>query len=150
MSSKNNKKVGGSSGITWQQYVKDIERYLAFEDPPTLLRLRLHKKVEQFGFNSLSGAERTFYAMNQFLDGLGSDVEEHLTEERHLRPAIVDGFAILALDCDGIEYNILCERFDRGDPKADYRKHVEQFMDTYEELTSILEEYAVEKGLYLS
>jgi hypothetical protein len=150
MSSERNKKVGGPGGITWQQYVEDIERYLAFEDPPTLLRRRLHKKIEQVGFNSLSGAERTFYAMDQFLDSLGSDIEEHLTKECHLRSAIVDGFEILALECDGIEYNILCEKFDRGDPKADYTKHLLRFMDSIEDLTSILEEYAVEKGLYLS
>lgn len=142
--------MGGPGGITWQQYVEDIERYLAFEDPPTLLRQRLHQKVAQVGFGSLSGAERTFYAMNQFLDSLGSHIEEHLTKERHLRPAIVDGFGILALECDGIAYNILCERFDRGDPKADYTKHLAQFMDSYEELTSILEEYAEEKGLYFN
>ncbi|MDA0272888.1 MAG: hypothetical protein O3C68_06510 [Proteobacteria bacterium] len=150
MSSGRNTKVGGPWGITWRQYVEDIERYLAFEDPPKLLRQRLYKKVEQVGFNSLSAAARTFYAMDQFLDSLGSNIEEHLTKERHLRPAIVDGFGILTLECDGIEYSILCESFDRGDPKADYTKHLAQFMDSYEELTSILEEYAEEKGLYLS
>jgi hypothetical protein len=150
MSFKSNRKVGGPEGITWQQYVEEIERYLAFEDPPTLLRQRLHEKVEQVGFNSLSAAERSFYAINQFLDSLGINIEEHLTKERHLRPAIVDGFGILALECEGIEYNILCESFDRGDLKADYTKHLAKFMGSYEELTSILEEYAEEKGLYLS
>jgi len=148
MSSKRNRKVGGPGGITWQQYVEEIERYLAYEDPPTLLSQRLHNKVEQAGLNSLSGVERTFYAMNQFLDSLCSDIEEHLAKESNLRPAIADGFRILGLECDGIEYSILCEKFDNGDPKADYTKHLAQFMDSYEELSSILEEYAEDKGLY--
>ncbi len=146
---KDPNRVGGPDGITWEEHVKNVERYLDYQDPPTLLRRRLASRMMQTGFARLSDAEQTYYAMNQFLNSMFNVVEDHLEDEKYLRKAIARGFREFGLDCHAIEYEILCEKFDEGRLDVEDPECVAPFVKVLHELDTTLEQYAVDQGLHL-
>lgn len=151
MSSKKNPHlVGGPNGISFEEYIRRVEQYLACEDPPTILRSRLGTQVCTYGVSSLSADEKTYYAIDLFLAVLmDGDLKDFIQEAGDdQRNATKEGLSRLGFDDQVASFESLFELPDsRFDDDAETGA---VFTGMICDLDMALEQFASDRGLHLT
>ncbi len=98
---------------SFNAHIKEVEDFLNYNDPPTLLLRALEQRVTQSGLDDLERAEQVFYAINTLTLHTFNDA---LLEFIRTAPAELVAFVPTALT--EISFAELIEPFERARSKA--------------------------------
>jgi len=142
---------GCTTSRDFEKHIRQVEQYLAYEDPETILYHRLEEQVMNKGVISLTKAEQVYYALNVYLDvGFNGLLVEHVNEGNpDLHSVIARSLNMLGFDDLEDEYKKQCNQIDAGVTFSEEQEwaFLDLFSDSYTDLEIAVDQYARDQEL---
>lgn len=142
---------GCTTSRDFEEHIRRVEQYLAYEDPETILWHRLEEQVLKKGVSSLTKAERVYYVLTTYLDIVFNGLlVEHLNEGNpDLYCVITRSLNLLGFDELGDAYKKQCNQIDAGTTFSEEHEweFLELFLGTFCDLEIAVDQYASDQGL---
>jgi len=140
------------------EYFRQVDAFVNYEDPESIIREQLFKEIEQSGFDSLTQPQKTYHALCCFDDALFNlglwwffnNTEADMVEFTALAlnelgiAELSDSFQLARSALTGIPDPFECAN------EINDESYMDAFMDTGNSLTDYILEYAEHHGLFLT